>query len=131
VTQGKLWTIEGSEKIWQIAQSAPRPENTYFLLGDIDEMLPELLIDVPHFDFILIDANHTFEGTLKSFNRCISHVHSQSILILGDIHWSREMELSWGEVKKHPSVKLTFDFFECGVVFFDYPGPKTHLILDI
>ncbi len=131
VTKGKLWTIEGSEKIWEIAKFSPKPENTCFLLGDIDEILPNLLLQVKRFDFILIDANHTLEATLKSFYRCIPHLHAKSILILGDIHWSREMELSWLTIKKHPSVRLTIDFFECGVVFFDYPGPKTHLVLDI
>ena len=131
VTKGKLWTIEGSEKIWEIAQSSPKPENTSFLLGDIKKALPELLSQVPRFDFILIDANHTYEGTLKSFYRCIPHLHEKSILILGDIHWSVEMEMSWEEIKNHPSVTLTIDFFECGVVFFDYQGPKTHLVLEI
>jgi hypothetical protein len=27
-------------------------------------------------------------------------------------------------------VKLTFDFFDYGVLFFDYSGPKTNLILE-
>jgi predicted O-methyltransferase YrrM len=131
VTQGRLWTIEGSEKILQLAQSDPKPEKVTFLSGDIQELLPELLLSLPFLDFVLIDANHTFEGTVSSFDRCISLLHSQSILIVADIHWSTEMERAWNEIKNHPTVKLTFDFFECGVVFLDYPGPKTHLILDV
>jgi predicted O-methyltransferase YrrM len=131
VTRGKLFTIEGAEKIWEIAQTEPKPPNTEFILGDIHHSLPLILSTVSHLDFVLIDANHTHEGTLTSFFRCLPHLDSKSILVIGDIHWSRGMEKSWEEIKNHPSVKLTIDFFECGVVFFDYSGAKSHLVLAI
>ena len=70
VTKGRLWTIEGSEKILEIAQSEPSPQKTEFVLGDIQTSLLSLLSTVSHFDFVLIDANHTYEGTLYSFYHC-------------------------------------------------------------
>jgi predicted O-methyltransferase YrrM len=131
VTKGSLWTIEGAEALWEIAKSDPIPQKTEFVLGEISKMLPPLLSQIPKLDFVLIDANHTYDGTLGSFESCLKKIHSKSIIIIGDIHWSKEMELAWQTIKNHPSVKLTFDFFECGVLFFDYPGSKNHLILDI
>ena len=131
VTKGKLWTMEGAEALWQIAQSDPIPRKTEFILGEISKELPPIITQIPKLDFALIDANHTYEGTLGSFESCLKKIQPQSIVIIGDIHWSKEMELAWQTIKNHPSVKLTFDFFECGVLFFDFPGTKTHLILDI
>jgi predicted O-methyltransferase YrrM len=131
VTRGRLWTIEGSEKILEIAQSEPKPQKTEFILGDIQTSLLEVLSTASQIDFVLIDANHTKEGTLYSFHRCLPFLNSKSIVIVGDIHWSQSMEQAWEEIKNHASVKLTIDFFECGVVFFDIPGSKSHLVLAI
>lgn len=131
VTERNLWTIEGSEALWQIAQANPRPEKTEFVLGEISKKLPPIIRQIPKLDFALIDANHTYHGTMTSFNTCLEKIHPKSIMIIGDIHWSKEMERAWKAIKEDPTVKLTFDFFECGVLFFDYSGPKTHLILDI
>lgn len=131
VTKGNLWTIEGSEALWRIAQSDPCPQKTEFVLGEISKVLPPIISQIPKLDFALIDANHTYDGTLRSFESCLEKIHSESIVIIGDIHWSKEMELVWKKIKEHPSVKLSYDFFECGVLFFNYSGPKTHLILDI
>lgn len=131
VTKGTLWTIEGAEALHQIAQSDPIPQKTKFVLGEISEVLPQVMTQIPQLDFALIDANHTFIGTMRSFESCVEKIHSKSILVIGDIHWSKEMELAWKAIKNHPSVRLTFDFFECGVLFFEYSGPKTHLVLDI
>ena len=130
-TRGTLFTFEGSEEIQKIAKKEPFPENTEFILGEIEQTLPELLGKIPQIDFALIDANHTYRGTMQSFFNMLPKVHSESILAIGDIHWSAEMEKAWFEIQSCPQVKLTMDFFECGIVFFENPGLKSHLILDI
>lgn len=130
-TMGKLYSFEGSEEIQKIARQKPGLEKTEFILGPIEERLPEVLNKTPQVDFALIDANHTYRGTVQSFYALLSKVHSKSIMAIGDIHWTPEMEKAWEEIKSCPQVKLTLDFFECGIVFFDYPGTKTHLILDV
>ena len=130
-TRGKLFSFEGSEEIQKIACQNPKPENIEFILGSIDQTLPKVLKDIPKIDFALIDANHTYKGTMHSFYTLLPKAQRLSIFAIGDIHWTTEMEKAWEEIKTSPQVKLTMDFFECGIVFFDYPGEKTHLILDI
>jgi hypothetical protein len=130
-TKGKLWTIEGAEELWRISQSEPKPKRTEFILGEITSILPEILEKIPSLDFALIDANHTYQGTKFAFEMCLAKIHEKSILILADIHWSKDMTRAWEEIKEHPKVKLSMDFFECGVLFFDYDGPKNHLVLSL
>lgn len=130
-TTGTLYTFEGSEEIQKVAQGNTAPLRTEFVLGPIHQTLPEVLEKIPSVDFALIDANHTYTGTIQTFNALLPKVHAGSIIAIGDIHWTPEMQKAWGEIKAHPKVKLTFDFFECGILFFDFPGEKSDLILDI
>lgn len=129
--KGRLYSFEGSSTIQEIAKREPRPQNTNFILGQIQETLPITLAYLPSVDFALIDANHTYQGTISSFNSILEKVHPKSILIISDIYWNKGMEKAWEEIKSNQKVKLTLDFYECGVVFFDFTGPKTNLILAI
>jgi hypothetical protein len=41
-----------------------------------------------------------------------------SMIIIHDIHWSREMEEAWKVIRSHPKVKMTVDIFSAGLIFF-------------
>jgi len=130
VTQTQLLTFEASEELIQVAEGDSKLPNVKFVAGDINITLPEELRKVEKVDFAFIDANHTYEATMKSFKELISKTNSESIIAIGDIHWSRGMEKAWKEIKEIPEVKLSLDFYEIGVLFFQHPAQKTHLILD-
>lgn len=130
-TKGKVYTFEGSENI----QSVAIPENGYknieFILGNINKELPTLLEKISVVDFALIDASHTYEDTIQYFELLLEKVTSTSIIAIGDIYWSKEMNKAWQEIKSHQAVKLSFDFYECGIVFFECPIEKTNYLLAI
>jgi hypothetical protein len=130
-TKGILYTLEGSAEIQKVAMREPKPSNTKFILGPIAQTLPQLLSQIQKVDFALIDANHTYEGTIFAFNTLLEKANSKTIFAIADIHWSPEMEQAWIELKSKHEVKLTVDFFECGIIFFEYPGEKTDLVLEI
>ncbi|TFV94629.1 class I SAM-dependent methyltransferase [Algoriphagus kandeliae] len=130
VTLGKLATFEGSHSIQEVAKAGFKKKNTEFVLGKIQDTLPAFLEKNPIVDFALVDATHTFEATMYYFEMLLPHLHSKSILVIADIYWSREMYLAWKTIIARPEVRLSLDFYECGVVFFDFPGEKTHRILD-
>ncbi|EAZ80637.1 hypothetical protein ALPR1_06925 [Algoriphagus machipongonensis] len=129
VVKGDLFTFEGSESIQQIAQTNFQGNNTHFLLGDIKDTLPYQLEKIQQLDFALIDANHTYDGTLFAFSELKKKSYSKTIIIIGDIHWSSEMNKAWEEIKRDPSITLSLDFYECGVLFFASPGEKSHYLL--
>jgi hypothetical protein len=56
-------------------------------------------------------------------------VNEHTFLIFDDIHWSAEMERAWKEIKQHPEVQQTIDFFRVGMVFFRKGQVKQHFIL--
>ncbi len=131
ITSGIIYTFEGSEEIRSIAVGSESIENLNFIQGKISETLPEILQQVDHVDFALIDANHTYQGTMNAYNQIKGKVLPTSILVIGDIHWSLGMETAWKEIKNQHEVKLSLDFFECGIIFFESPVPKNHFILSI
>lgn len=130
-TNGTLYTFEGSEEIQNVAIPSSEYTNVEFILGDISETLPRILSKIETVDFTLLDANHTYTGTLEYFDQILEKVNKNSIIAIGDIHWSSEMEKAWDKIRANPKVKLSMDFYECGVIFFDSSFQKSAYILDI
>ncbi|MFD2036578.1 O-methyltransferase [Belliella marina] len=128
-TAGELYTFEGSEALYLKAQEHPKEPNTNYILGKLSDSLPEILRKIGKVDFALIDATHTYLGTRSYFDTILPYLTEKSVLAVADIHWSRAMGLAWQEIKKHPQVSLSLDFFECGIVFFDKSLPKESYVL--
>lgn len=129
ITSGTIYSLEGSEEILSIAKRSAEIGNINFIQGRISESLSEILLKVDKVDFTLIDANHTYSGTMEAYNQIKEKVRPTSILAIGDIHWSTEMEKAWKEIIHKEDVKLSLDFFECGIIFFDAPVPKDNYVL--
>lgn len=112
-------TLEGSPAIASIAQQtwdALQIQNIKPVVGHFDETLS--LVTDKSYDFIFIDGNHRQEPTLRYFKQLLGSMHNDSVLVFDDIHWSKEMEEAWEQIKQHPAVTLTIDLFFIGLVFF-------------
>ncbi len=129
VTQGQVFTFEGAPEIARVAKPGQEYDNIQVVVGELSDRLPPLLSTLGKIDFALIDATHTHEGTLRYFDLLLPKIHSKTIIAIGDIHWSKEMEQAWKAIKNKPEVQLSLDFYECGIVFFDYPGAKAEYVL--
>lgn len=117
----QLITIEGSPAI---AESARKNferlglENISLLVGNFDQLLPEVLSNLKELDFAFVDGNHLLEPTQRYFENLLSRVNNDTILVFDDIHWSREMEQAWEIIKAHQATRATVDLFFVGIVFF-------------
>ena len=129
-TRGKLYTFEGAEELVRLAEKhISGSEEIHLIAGDISETLPIFLRDQRSVDFAFIDANHTYEDTLSYFNQLSERIRTSSIVIIGDIHWSKGMNKAWREISGMEQVRLSLDFFECGVLLFKEGLDKQHYIL--
>jgi predicted O-methyltransferase YrrM len=128
-TLGKVYTIEGSKALQEKASSYNENTRIHYLNGKIQELLPPLLEKLEIVDFVLIDASHTYTDTIGFFKMLLPFLHEKSIVAIGDIHWSKGMEAAWHEVCKHERVRLSLDFFECGLLLFDPEYPKASYTL--
>lgn len=130
VCKGNVFSFEGSHELISVAANNLKNTPIKFIKGEISKTLPAFLTDSAPVDFALIDANHTYKGTTNAFDLLTTKTHKKSIIAIGDIYWSPEMRKAWEEIKKHPKVKLSLDFYECGILFFQHEGEKAHYRLD-
>ncbi len=130
MTHGKLFTFEASAQLLSKAKEGWKATHVDFVEGDIRQTLPEKILDLDEVDFAFIDANHTYSGTLFSYNQLSKKIAEQGIIAIGDIHWSEEMEKAWNEIKSRPEIKLSLDFYEVGILIFEFPGRKSEYILE-
>lgn len=122
-------TFEGSNDIADVAiTNFEHFDNTNIELisGNIDVTLPKFLDARINIDFVYIDANHRYIPTMEYFNALIKRMHDDSIMVLDDIYWSKEMTQAWEEIKRHPQVTHSIDLFSIGIVFFKPELVKTN-----
>jgi predicted O-methyltransferase YrrM len=118
--QSKLITVEGSSSVAKMAKKNFLQlglSNIEIMVGNFDDMLPNIFLKNPTIGLAFIDGNHRKKPTLHYFDLLINHFSDFSVLIFDDIHWSKEMEDAWQEIKNDERVMLTVDLFFIGLVF--------------
>ncbi|MDX1956329.1 MAG: class I SAM-dependent methyltransferase [Chitinophagaceae bacterium] len=118
---GKLLTLEGAPSIAELAAlhfNQLQLENVEVITGNFDQTLLPALEKLGRPDMVFVDGNHRKEPTLRYFKTLLGHAGPETILIFDDIHWSREMEEAWEEIRLDPAVQCSLDLFFIGIVFF-------------
>ena len=120
--KSKVITLEGSPGIAAIAREnfqMAKLENVHLIEGNFNDTLKNALSLSGSIDLAFIDGNHTKKATLNYFSALMKAGNEDSIFIFDDIHWSKEMDQAWNEIKNSPDVTLTIDLFFIGIVFFN------------
>jgi len=128
-----ITTIEGCKATASIAKQQFEKynfQNIDLKIGDFETTLPKIF-KKEKFDLIYFDGNHAKVATLNYFNQSLQSIHNDSVLIFDDIHWSKEMEEAWAEIKNHELVKVTINTFQWGFVFFREEQEKEHFIIRV
>ncbi|RYG01501.1 MAG: class I SAM-dependent methyltransferase [Chitinophagaceae bacterium] len=131
--KGYLHSFEGAETVARKAKEnfgETGISNISLITGNIDQTLLPALAEIGKADFVFMDGNHRFEPTTRYFNEMLPYLHEYSIVILDDIHWSKEMEDAWEQCRKHESVTLSIDLFYIGLLFFrkEFKVPQNFII---
>ncbi len=129
VPTAQITTLEGEKAIQEIANHYFTDKNITSTVGNIDQLLPELLKEKEVLDCVVFDANHRYEPTMRYFKACLENITNDSFFIIDDIYWSQEMTKAWQEIKSHPRVKISIDLYHFGLVFFRKEQLKEHFIL--
>jgi len=115
----RVITLEGAAEIASIAEdnfSRLALQNIEIVQGNFDDTLPAVIDELSGIDFVFMDGNHRYLPTVQYFDQILSNCNNDSIIILDDIHWSKEMEKAWQYVQAHPEVAMTIDLFFIGIV---------------
>ncbi len=130
----RVFTFEGSHTLANIALTHFElfdTKNITLIEGNIDHTLSEFLQGTEKINFVLMDANHRYEPTIRYFNSFMKRLNEKSIMVIDDIHWSPEMEAAWNELSRHKLVYGSIDLYRCGILFFDPALNRQHFILSL
>lgn len=133
-SRNAVQTYEGSGEVLKVAQGVWRAlklENICWIEGNIDQTLlnldHSLLNNAPaHVDIAYVDANHTYEATMRYADFLLERLNQKGVLAIDDIHYSAEMERAWNELKTDPRVTTTMDLYHLGLIFVDSHYLKRH-----
>jgi predicted O-methyltransferase YrrM len=120
--KAKMVTIEGCPNTAQWAKRHFQKLGMHHLRvlnGTFDQSLPEALGYLGTVDLLHLDGDHQKESTLRYVHHLLPFISETSVFIIGDIHWSPPMQEAWQQLKAHPKVTRSLDFFHYGVLFFD------------
>jgi predicted O-methyltransferase YrrM len=130
--EAKVITLEGDAQLAALAKKnfqVLERKNIGLLQGSFEKNLPEALKQLSIIDLAYLDGNHQKDATLSYFNTLLPFTHEKTIVIIGDIHWSKGMKEAWNEIISHAEVTLTLDLFYLGIIFFRKELSKQNFIL--
>lgn len=116
-----VYTMEGSPAIAEIARENFKEaglKNIRMLTGSFAEVLQEIENGTVKPGLVFIDGNHRKEPLLEYFNRMVNISDENTVIVVDDIYYSREMGEAWNEIKKNKRVSFTLDIYRMGIVFF-------------
>jgi len=128
----RLITMEGCAVIAEKARenfNAFKMENIELDLGNFNALMAKTLDKFDKLDFVLIDANHRKDPTIEYFKMMLPKLHSNSIVMIDDIYWSKGMTDAWNEIKKNDKVSISIDLFKMGILSFREDIAKEDFIL--
>jgi len=120
--EANVITMEGSVAIAEKALENFRDmnlKNVKLVQGNFDDTLSKVLSALGRIDMAFVDGNHRKVPTLDYFRQLIQIMSAESVIVFDDIHWSREMEEAWEQIRQDPRVTLSIDLFFIGFVFFN------------
>ena len=140
-SRNKVVTMEGSEAVLRVAQGVWKMlklENIEWVQGNIDDTLYNIYIgergkvkgergkERGELDLVYVDANHTYDATMRYADFLLNRLTEKGILVLDDIHYSEQMERAWSELKADPRVTTSMDLYHVGLLFVDTHYLKRH-----
>ena len=148
-SRNKVLTMEGSKAVLRVAQGVWKMlklENIEWIQGNIDDTLYNIYsvqssefrvqnsdvrvqsseVKDERIDLAFVDANHTYEATMRYADFLLNRLTEKGILVLDDIHYSEQMERAWSELKDDPRVTTSMDLYHVGLLFVDTHYLKRH-----
>lgn len=126
-SKNRVMSFEGSSSIASLARKQWQLlglENIECVEGRIEDTLYNNAR--ARLDFVYVDANHTYEATMEYVHFLLDRMSPKGIVVVDDIHYSREMCRAWEELKKDKRVTSSMDLFHVGLLFVNPHYMKRH-----
>jgi predicted O-methyltransferase YrrM len=116
---GRLVTVEGTIELAALARETFAElglGRVEVRVGAFDRVLDDALEAAAPIDLAFVDAGkqrRTFEWQLE---RLLPWLAPGAVVVLDDIHWSRELAAAWRDLRRDPRFELATDLWRVGMV---------------
>lgn len=128
----KVYTIEGEKDLVAIAQQNFKQlgfDNIEVIYNDFDKVLQNLLLNIQPDALFYIDGNHSKDATTRYTNLILDKSKAGTIIVIDDIHWNKDMESAWDEIRSNDNVDITIDLFRMGIIFLKEGITKQNFVI--
>lgn len=81
------------------------------------------------YDLVYIDGDHRGEKVKEMLDLLAPTIHDETIVIIDDIRWSKDMFEYWQQFKEMERYHLTMDLFRMGIVMNRSHQQKEHFVI--
>jgi len=126
----RIITMEGDKNIATIAAEVHQLlgiKNVDIVTGQFTDTLSGILEKLGTVDLVFIDGHHKMDPTIQYFDMILKYCGNNSIIVVDDIYWSKEMTSAWHKIIENKKVTLSIDLYDIGIVFFRKELSKQHV----
>lgn len=128
----KVYTVEATPQLVSKAKvnlATVGLTNVECIEGQFSAVLPMLLERIDRVDMAFIDGDHTYDATLANVECILRKAHSNTVIVVHDIHWSEQMERAWEALKLDSRISIAVDLFSLGILFLREGTAKHSIVL--
>lgn len=126
--EARLIGIEGDETLYNLA-SSHLDSGVELINETFDSGLNKLKAENFKAGLIYIDGDHRGSSVRKYVEHLKSMSDEDSVFILDDIYWSKDMNRAWKKLIADPYFGISIDLFDFGLLFPRKKQPKQHFRL--
>lgn len=122
-------SVEGCPNTLKIAEGHLAPlahPNLVLKHASFDQFIDT---DNHTYDLIYLDGDHSGSSTTAYFEKLLPKLANGGILIIDDIHWSKDMEQSWDSMAADQRIQVSIDTFGWGLLAIRPGQRKEHFSL--
>jgi hypothetical protein len=91
--------------------------------------LDRLASSAYHANMVFIDGDHKGSSLLRYVQKLKEMSGENSVFILDDIYWSKDMTEAWKKLVRDPYFGISIDLYHFGLLFPRKKQPKQHFRL--
>lgn len=125
-----ILSIEGDENLAKLAKQ--ELNNVYVENAQIiNSSFLSFLTDYkgPKFDFVFVDGHHDGLALINYLKTLDNHTHNNTIFLLDDIRWSKNMFEAWKKLKNDSVYHVSIDLFKMGILIKRSEQVKEHFVI--
>jgi len=123
----QIVSVDACSETQKIAKQHIKNKNIQFIQSTFDVYLSGL--SNQKFDLIYIDGDHRGKALLKYLQILDNFSHDDTIFVLDDIRWSKDMLQAWNDIIVNTNFHLTLDLFKMGIIVKKSSKEKEHFVL--